>query len=149
MILDVIGRSRTPKSLDNISGFLEVMICGIINHALNVYELIVIPENYSHNSSLTMTILHDHLVRHLSSAANRPHHLQLQLDNSGKDNKNWYMIGYCGVSGLSPILCVVSKQKSNNIQLRNIVKSNTFSRLHKCNYAHMTKFIRKLLHKGI
>ena len=92
-----MGRSRRPKSLDNISGLPEAMICGIINHAIGVYELVILPENYQHDSSLTITILHDHLIRHLSLAKHRPRHLQLQLDNSGKDNKNRYMIGYCGV----------------------------------------------------
>ena len=86
-----MGRSRQPKSLDNISGLPEAMICGIINHAIGVYK------NYQHDSSLTITILHDHLIRHLSLAKYRSRHLQLQLDNSGKDNKNCYMIGYCGV----------------------------------------------------
>ena len=93
----VVGRTRAPKSYDGINPKPEMMICGIINHALDIHELVLIPENYAHDSSLVISIIHDHLLRHLPSATGRPTLLQLQLDNSGKDNKNWYMIAYCAV----------------------------------------------------
>lgn len=96
--VDVVGRCRPPKKYDAINPKPEVKICGIINHALNVHELVLIPENHIHDASLTISILHDHLVRHLKAATVRPTKLQLQVDNSGKDNKNRYMIGYCAVS---------------------------------------------------
>jgi hypothetical protein len=100
---DSVGRPRPPKTYDTINPKPEIMTYGIINHALDRHELFLIPENHAHDSSLSISLLHDHLCRNLSSAAHRPHLLQLQVDNSGKDNKNRYMIGYAAVNDLQVI----------------------------------------------
>ena len=49
--------------MDEINDLPETMMCGIINHAMGIYELHVIPENHAHDASLTISILHNHIVR--------------------------------------------------------------------------------------
>lgn len=73
------------------------MICGIINHALGRKELIFIPDNFEHDASLSISALHDHLVRMLLETKMRPEEFHFQGDNSGKDNKNRYLFAYCAV----------------------------------------------------
>lgn len=107
-----VGQFPKSKSYDAILNKPEVvcdtclelaidrcqMICGIINHALNKTELHFIADNYVHDSSLSISILHEHLMRRLKETRTRPEVLQIQADNSGKDNKNKYLFGYCAVS---------------------------------------------------
>ena len=100
---DSVGRPRPLKMYDTINPKPKIMICGIINHALDKHELCLIPENHAHNASLSISLLHGHLEQSLKNTLARPHLLQLQLDNSGKDNKNRYMIGYAAVSCYSSI----------------------------------------------
>lgn len=87
--------------MDEINDLPETMMCGIINHAMGIYELHVIPENHAHDASLTISILHNHIVRILRMMKVRPLTLHLQFDNSGKDNKNRFMIAYAGVSKIN------------------------------------------------
>lgn len=122
-------RGQKPKELDNLSDIPEVMICGIINHGIGVIELYAITEPHTHDSSLTISILHSHLTRHLASRNYRPTSLHLQLDNSGKDNKNRYMIGYCGVGSILTLANVcqllLKLQWFKNIQLHFLMKGHT------------------------
>lgn len=74
------------------------MICGLINHAVNEKELHLLPENFEHDSSLTISIVHSHLMSAMKLHKTRPEKIQFQLDNCYKDNKNIYSFGYCAVS---------------------------------------------------
>ena len=90
-------------------------ICGIINHGTCQKELHFIPENFAHNASLQISILHDHIVRSLKATKIRPEVIQIQADNSGKDNKNRYLFGYCAVSHDNIHFCKTNTKNPSSI----------------------------------
>ena len=50
---------------------------------------------WPHNSNLTITILNNVLVAHFKSAGRLPPVLYIQMDNTSRENKNRYVLGYC------------------------------------------------------
>ena len=51
---------------------------------------------WPHDSNLTMTLLYNVLIEYARSH-NLPENLYLQMDNTSRENKNKYVLGFCAI----------------------------------------------------
>lgn len=85
--------SNTWKLRTHVTGVLVHTKCpyGKIAHAY--VDLL----QYPHDSNLTATILLKVIHQYVDTHACLPENLYLQLDNTSRENKNKYIMGFCSV----------------------------------------------------
>ena len=95
-----------PAKEDNIGLAMPVRLMGSIVYGHFFYGLWCIPQ-WSSSSNITLTAI-TAAIKYVqernaqdpqwaSSKTHLPPKLQLQLDNTAKDNKNHFLLGYCGL----------------------------------------------------
>eukprot|EP01103_Thecamoeba_quadrilineata_P015175 TRINITY_DN470_c0_g1_i8.p1 TRINITY_DN470_c0_g1~~TRINITY_DN470_c0_g1_i8.p1 ORF type:complete len:433 (-),score=32.33 TRINITY_DN470_c0_g1_i8:481-1779(-) len=80
-----------PKSFSH-NDRLKISVFGLLDHSNNVQKIYSLLPVWDQGPNITITILLQYL-HDLKVQGKLPRTLYLQLDNSGKDNKNRYLIG--------------------------------------------------------
>ena len=86
----------SSKGKDDEQGkALATKLMGAIAYGHGFYGYWSLPERAA-SSNLTLTAL-CRIIRDVSDRGPLPNKLQIQMDNTAKDNKNHYLLGFCGM----------------------------------------------------
>ena len=95
-----IPRPRSQSKASDRGIPLTTKLMGVIDYGHKWYGFWSFPE-FAATANVTLTalsrVIHLAHVDRASRGQPFPRKLQLQMDNSGRDNKNHYLLGYCGL----------------------------------------------------
>jgi hypothetical protein len=85
----------TKAKGDDVGKPLTTKLLGSIAYGYGWYGYWSLPE-WAASSNLTLTAL-CHIIREISELGPLPDKLHVQMDNTAKDNKNHYLLGFCSM----------------------------------------------------
>jgi hypothetical protein len=102
LIIDGMDQNTTwvPSFRQSVKGiesrYIKTHLCGVLVHGLGLYCHVWIDAHHKHDSNQVVTSIMK-VLQDVRRRCNRlPHHLRIQGDNCGRENKNVYIIALCG-----------------------------------------------------
>lgn len=105
LVIDAMDNAKTTlprmegllhsKKLDNKGQTLACELLAVLVHGHMFYGSLVLP-HLKTNAATSLTVLHQVFIHLVRTKGFLPPILLIQADNSGKDNKNQFMLAYLG-----------------------------------------------------